>query len=100
MLVTCFGKYARIQNFELEVAQCSKKSLMGYTGRSLGVRSAKTYSECGSPGQGDSEGNNICNWSGIICMMVLQNVASFRPLRKNLPEAKLKSNKQISSMKI
>jgi len=34
-------------------------SLMGYTGKNLGVRSAKSYSDCGSPGEGDSEGKKM-----------------------------------------
>jgi len=45
---------------------------MGYTGRHLGVRSAKRYSDCGSPGEGDSGGKNVCNWSRIIPTKLLQ----------------------------
>lgn len=56
---SCLGDYGKLWNFELEVVEWSKKSLMVYTGRSLEVRNAKSYSDCGSPEQGDLEGNNV-----------------------------------------
>ena len=91
--VFCFEECGRLWIFELEGVGCSKQNLMDYPGRSLGSTSAESHADCGSLGQGDSEGNSACEWSKDNSYDVYKKCGFLLSTNKELTEGKFKSNK-------
>lgn len=90
--VYCFEECGRLWNFDLEGAGCSKQSLRGCPGRSLGFGGAESHADCGILGQGHSKGTVLASSLRRIPMTSLQK-CGFLLSTKNLPEAKFKCNK-------
>lgn len=77
--------------------ECCKQNLNGYSSRSLKDSNKEGMAGCGGPAQEVSEGNSINNWITVrSCDISAKNLADSCPSPKKLPEAKVKSNEQIS----
>lgn len=79
------------------IVELRKQSLTGHSSMNLDCRTPENTGDNGDPVQEVSEENNNSNWVGAhSCAILAKNVAAFCPCPKNLPKAKLKSNRLIS----
>lgn len=79
------------------IIELCKQSLTGHSSMNLDCRTPENNGDYGDPVQEVSEDNKNSNWVGAhFCVILAKNAAAFCPCPKNLPKAKLISDKLIS----